>query len=324
MGVADPGVGIDGYSLSDPNDSSWTGIAANVGNQGTGCVTSVQCGEGPYYASATDAGLPTGANTIEACALDAFYTSCTSQNTATTTAYVDTTRPTIQLSGSLIDHSSAVNEGNSSLVGDTPEQLVVSVGDGNDTYPQSGPDQVTIAVDGQPVSQSLITYTNHPGISSPSSVCPPPPAPQTAMPNCYSGWATWTFYPEQYAAGEHTITVGADDWAYPTPNQAYGGSFNIWINHSAQASVGPGSLNLATGELGLELDRRVAVWVRQQPDSAARVPLPRWRRLRRAGSGLGSERPGGAGGRRFREPRVAAGRERGRDRHIGRQRHLHR
>ena len=139
---------------------------------------------------------------------------------------------TVSLSGSL--YPTSAGQYAPQLIGDTPLQLSVTVGQSAGDPP---PDQVLIQVDGgSPVPQGTI--------SSGGTLCPAPPT------SCLSGTAYWTFYPEQYGAGAHTITVTADDWADPQGFSAPT-TFNVYVNHSAQASVGAGSVNLTTGELSL-------------------------------------------------------------------------
>ncbi len=144
---------------------------------------------------------------------------------------LDTTL-TVSLSGSL--YPTSQGQYAPQLIGDAPLQLNVTVGQSSGDPP---PYQVSIQVDGgSPVPQGTI--------SSGGTLCPAPPT------SCLSGTANWTFYPEQYGAGAHTITVTADDWAYPQGFSAPT-TFTVYVNHSAQASVGPGSVNLTSGELSL-------------------------------------------------------------------------
>ena len=62
-----------------------------------------------------------------------------------------------------------------------------------------------------------------------------------------TGSAEWTLSAENYAAGEHTLTVVATDNAGNVASETY----HLTIHHPENVAVGPGGVNPVTGELSL-------------------------------------------------------------------------
>jgi RHS repeat-associated protein len=168
-------------------------------------------------------GLPQGMNTLGVGATDI------SGNNQNQPVYmgVDITQPTLSLSGSLAD-------ANNGVIGEGTYGLSAAWTDGSSSAPQSGVKTLQIAVDGQVVSSS--------------TPCSTPPA-GPSLPNCYSGSTSWNMAAGDYGTGSHTVTVTAGDWAVPQNTQTASITFDV--HASAQAHVGPGSVNLNNGELTL-------------------------------------------------------------------------
>ncbi len=103
--------------------------------------------------------------------------------------------------------------------------LKASAIDGIEGTPSSGIASIMLDVDGSP-------------ISGPQGGCSKGPC---------TGHAEWTLSAENYAAGEHTLTVVATDNAGNVETATY----HVTIHHPENVAVGPGSVNPVTGELSL-------------------------------------------------------------------------
>jgi Domain of unknown function (DUF6531) len=103
--------------------------------------------------------------------------------------------------------------------------LKASAIDGTKPTPSSGIASILLDVDGQP-------------ISGPQGACSPG--------EC-TGHAEWTLSGENYAAGEHTLTLVVTDNAGNVASEEY----HMTIHHPENVAVGPGSVNPVTGELSL-------------------------------------------------------------------------
>lgn len=75
-------------------------------------------------------------------------------------------------------------------------------------------------------------------VSGPQGYCSPGPCTRTAQ---------WTISGENYAAGEHTLTVVATDNAGNVETATY----HMTIHHPEGVAAGPGSVNPVTGELSM-------------------------------------------------------------------------
>ncbi len=103
--------------------------------------------------------------------------------------------------------------------------LKASATDGVTGTPSSGIASIMLEVDGQ-------------AVSGPQGYCPSGPC---------TGNAEWTLSGENYAAGEHTLTVVATDNAGNVATE----EFHMTIHHAEGVAVGPGSVNPVTGELSM-------------------------------------------------------------------------
>ena len=103
--------------------------------------------------------------------------------------------------------------------------LKASATDGVSPTPSSGIASILLEVDGQ-------------SISGPQGYCSPGPC---------TGNAEWALSAENYAAGEHTLTVVATDNAGNVATEEY----HLIVHHPESVPVGPGSVNPVTGELSL-------------------------------------------------------------------------
>lgn len=139
--------------------------------------------------------------------------------------YVDHTPPHIEaLSGSLVEEASKVGAGDYTLD--------FSAVDGSEGAPQSGVHTITVEVDGTKVDEVATT-------------CPDPTGVPAA--GCYGLSGSWTMEGERYGAGPHTVTVTAKDWAGNEATE----TLHITSDEAGYASMGPGQVNLQTGNFKL-------------------------------------------------------------------------
>jgi RHS repeat-associated protein len=140
--------------------------------------------------------------------------------------YIDKTPPVIgELSGSLWKAAGGV-------IGNGSYALSFDPVDGSKASPQSGMHTVEILVDGKLVD------TDKTGCAMPKG----PPAEA-----CYGLSSSWTMNGQAYGAGTHTVTVVAKDWAGNESSK----SFTVTVNEAAYQPVGPGAVNLVTGDYKL-------------------------------------------------------------------------
>lgn len=142
---------------------------------------------------------------------------------STTTVYVDKTAPVI-----------ATPEWSGATYGEGPHTLDVSVQDGSESEPQSGPEGIEFYVDG--------TRTEAIGPKCQEPQGKPAPA-------CYGLSGSWTLHGEELGAGEHTVTIRAYDWAGNVSEASYPVTIVHPVGDTQQ--VGPGTLNLRTGDYKL-------------------------------------------------------------------------
>jgi RHS repeat-associated protein len=168
--------------------------------------------------------LPTGKWTLGLYALDAAENVAELQPNPT--VYVDSTKPVIgTLSGTLAQAAGkAIGDGNYTLSFDPV--------DGSTASPQSGVRTVEVKVDGQ------VAYSKSTSCAKPKGV----PAE-----GCFALSGSWTMKGSTYGVGTHTITVVAKDWA----GNEESSSFNVTVNEASYEPVGPGSVNLETGDYQL-------------------------------------------------------------------------
>jgi RHS repeat-associated protein len=221
--ASDPGVGVQTYTLASPSDPGWSGVGTY---QASGCAyqSLVQCPETADDIGAYAGGLPDGIETVNMSVADAV--GLTSSPVASEQVYIDTTAPVIS-SAAL---SGETEVGSTQTIGDGPQTLSATVTDsGPSGAATSGVANVEAYVDGAPlkltggaVSCSLTTQC---------SVSP-----------------SYTINGEDYGQGQHTITIYAQDNA---GNASPATTISFDVNHGAEASVGPGSVDLSSGAFSL-------------------------------------------------------------------------
>lgn len=221
----DQGLGIAGVEMEIPpghtNEQGqpfFAQSASCTGNNGF-----VGCPKGWTSNNINLSGLETGEYEIGAYATDAAGNK--EQMRPNGMLYVDHTLPVVTLSGRLY-------EGRGSPFGDGRYPLSIATEDGSYVAPQSGVKQYEVFVDGKLVQATKTT-------------CPEPQG--KPGDGCYNLSGTWTMDAQEYGAGSHKIEVKATDWA----SNIATASFSITINEAAYEQVGPGSVNLATGDYKL-------------------------------------------------------------------------
>ncbi len=78
-----------------------------------------------------------------------------------------------------------------------------------------------------------------------TTTCPKPKGRPSG--GCYALVGSWTMNGQAYGAGTHTITVVAKDWLGNEASK----SFNVTVNEAAYEPLGPGAVNLETGDFKL-------------------------------------------------------------------------
>lgn len=168
-------------------------------------------------------GLATGIYTLGATAYDAAGNF--RGELPTPVIYIDHTPPKLSFGGSLY-------EANNGTIGNGNFNLTFSAEDGSSSSPQSGMDWIGVSVDGKRVSEMTTT-------------CPYPTAVPAA--GCYTLSGSWTLEGQKYGAGSHAITVTAEDWVGNRTTE----TFHVTINEAPYEAMGPGSVNIKTGDYKL-------------------------------------------------------------------------
>ncbi len=209
----DPGVGISYFNIkAGLGESFFTETNNYIENYE--CTGGVQCSPEVNKGYGYESGMPDGEDNLEAYVKDA---ATLEAHLATQKIKVDNEPPyNITLSGLPSNHE--IDEGQHIA-------LKASATDGTSPTPSSGIASILLDVDGQP-------------ISGPQGGCSKGPC---------TGNAEWTLSDENYAAGEHTLTVVATDNAGNVATEEY----HVKIHHPEGVAVGPGSVNPVTGELSL-------------------------------------------------------------------------
>ncbi len=194
--------------------------------QESSCTTEagfVGCPEEEYSNAVNFSELATGSYPLGVYAYDA--TGNVREESPDPHLYIDHTPPTIEsLTGSLVENASKIGAGDYTLN--------FNAVDGSTTAPQSGVHTITVAVDGTKVDEVTTS-------------CPSPSAVPTA--NCFGLSGSWTMEGERYGAGPHTITVTAKDWVGNESTE----TLHITSDEATYTSLGPGSVNLQTGDFKL-------------------------------------------------------------------------
>ena len=227
LDARDWGIGLNKEGLSSPNKAGWGyALKAETRNECHG----VQCNEcyepsclgkasgngkplSYALASAEGGELPEGEDTIEGKVEDAAGLSATT----TGTVKIDSLPPhSITFSGLPSNHEMSDGQHVS---------LKASATDGTTGTKSSGIASIVLEIDGQQIGGS-------------QGSCSPGPC---------TGNAEWALSGENYAAGQHTLSVVAMDNAGNVATEA----FQITIHHPESVAVGPGSVNPVTGEFSL-------------------------------------------------------------------------
>jgi RHS repeat-associated protein len=222
--ASDQGLGVQRFELQLPPGNSPTfrqDISCNQPNGFIGCPSS----ENSQTINLSS--LATGVYEVGAVAVDAAGNATLQQPYPK--LYVDHTAPTINaLAGTLAEAANTT-------IGDGNYSLRFSAQDGGGAPgvpPQSGTNFLEVRVDGRSAYRK-------------STTCPHP----TGIPSseCESLSGEWTMSGQTWGAGSHTVTVVARDWA---GNEAFQ-SFKVTVNEAANQQLGPGSVNLQTGDFNL-------------------------------------------------------------------------
>jgi RHS repeat-associated protein len=207
--LSDPGVGVDEVQYT-VGATKWGYKLCESGAQCTPSTsTRVIAIEGTRH-------LPEGEETIEAKALNAMGSSATT----TATIKVDSAAPhEITLTG--LPTSNVINDATQGGV-----KLVAHATDGVTGTLSSGVGSLKLSVDGREVGSA-------------NGSCSPGPCTATGE---------WTINGEEFAVGEHTLTVTATD----VVGNVATSNTNFSVHHANPVSFGPGELNPVTGEFDLE------------------------------------------------------------------------
>lgn len=195
------------------------------------CDTPAQSNMCDQYSGAS-VSVPNGLWTVTALPWNPFGLS----STASYDVGVDTTAPSVATSGSF---TNAVTSG---AVTDGSYQLAVTAQDNEGGWPQSGIASITATVDGQQLDQGTYANSGCPAGASAPSVGQAPP------PGCETDSLTLPINTSTLGEGEHTLVLTATDWA----GNSQTGTTTFVVKHAAQATVGPGSVNLVNGEYVVE------------------------------------------------------------------------
>jgi len=214
----DQGLGVQRFELQIPPGNSpyfTQSLSCNEPNGFSGCP------QGESSSEINLQPLNTGVYSLGAYAVDAAGNR--SQLQPAPSLYVDHTPPVMSaLSGSLTRGE----------VGDGSYALNFEAYDGSTGEPQVGLASMEVLVDG------VVHYTLH-------STCHKP----TGIPasNCFGFAGSWQFNGEDYGAGSHTVTVRAKDWLGNESTR----SLAVTVSNAAYQPLGPGAVNLATGDYRL-------------------------------------------------------------------------
>ena len=207
------GIGISYFNIkAGLGESFFTETSNYIENYE--CTGGVQCFPEVNKGYGYESQMPNGEDTLEAYVKDA---TGAEGHLTTQKIKVDNEAPyNITLSGLPSNHE--IDEGQHVA-------LKASATDGTSPTPSSGIASIMLDVDGQPVS-------------GPQGGCPKGPC---------TGNAEWTLSAENYAAGEHTLTVVATDNAGNVETATY----HVTIHHAEGVAIGLGSVNPVTGELSM-------------------------------------------------------------------------
>jgi hypothetical protein len=208
----DPGVGVYEYSVdAEKGGSSWKESRnRTIEGECSGYQCPPEVNKGYSYNSA----MPNGEDTLTVTASNSAGIEAAK---VTQKLKVDNEPPHgLTFSGLPSNHE--ISDGQHYL-------LKASATDGIEGTPSSGIASIMLDIDGQ-------------AISGPQGYCSLGPC---------TGSAEWTLSGENYAAGEHTLTVLATDNAGNVTTEEY----HVKIHHPENVAVAPGAVNPVTGEFSL-------------------------------------------------------------------------
>ena len=220
--ASEKGIGIEGWSSEHTNSKGGWEHLSEKSMLTEGLCSGIQCpSEETEYIGYTSA-LPDGEPTLGLDAWNAMYDSHAKENESESLRHhvvkVDSTPPhSLVLTGLL-----AGNE-----IGAGEYHLKAEATDGSGTTPSSGVKSIALQIDGKEVK-------------SPSGFCEPGP--------CTAKSAEWTIIGRNYAVGRHTLALIATDNA---GNVAPPEDITMTVRPAGSASLGPGSVNLESGEFTL-------------------------------------------------------------------------
>jgi RHS repeat-associated protein len=141
--------------------------------------------------------------------------------------YIDHTPPVLTAFGG------SLTEVSGGRIGSGDYTLTFGAEDGSSAAPQSGVRSLSVEVDGNKVDEVTTS-------------CPDPVG-QPAE-GCYALHGSWTMEGQKYGVGTHTVTVVAQDWAGNEATKL----MTVAVSEGSYESVGPGSVNLKTGDYKLQ------------------------------------------------------------------------
>ena len=225
----DEGLGIAHFELQIPAGASPTfkqDVNCNGFNGFTGCPSTAS--SQPIDLSGVHA---TGVLSLAPVAIDA-ANNLERPSASYVPLYLDQTAPVINFKDEPLP-AGTLPMPFGGVIGDGNYYLGINAEDGSSGSPQSGAYSVEVKVDGRSA------YSTH-------STCPTPKGPPAV--GCYALKAGWTMSGQAYGAGSHTVTVVAKDWAGNESTR----SFTLTVNEAAYRPLGPGGVNLETGDYKVE------------------------------------------------------------------------
>jgi RHS repeat-associated protein len=137
--------------------------------------------------------------------------------------YLDQTAPAIS------ESTGSLAEAPGGVIGGGNYQLNFSAQDGSSTSPQSGVKTLEVEVN------SEVVYSETTKCAQPKGL---------PITSCFGLTGSWVMNGEEWGAGEHQVAVVARDWAGNVERQTK----TITVSESASQTVGPGAVNLETGD----------------------------------------------------------------------------
>ncbi len=222
----DQGVGIASFDIEIP-PGSVNKLEQPVWAEQVACGTFVSAAVCPQQTSSGSIGWPaleTGTYKVGVYAIDAAEHIAEEQPDPT--LYLDRTPPKLTLTGSLKEHSGGE-------IGEGDYTLSMAAQDGSSSAPQSGVHKIEVYVDGRRTNEFASTCSDPVGI--PKS-------------ECFSLSETLTLEGQHLGVGVHTVEVAALDWAGNRTTS----TVQVTVNAAANEPLGPGAVNLRTGNYRLE------------------------------------------------------------------------